>query len=47
MLTEICAAIKNWFEPYDGSGRHFGVFTIENGSMQPLDFLQNGQVSKR
>ena len=43
MLAEICATLKNWFEPHDGYGRHFGVFTIENGQLAPLDFLQNGQ----
>lgn len=42
MLTEICAALKNWFEPQDGSGRHFGTFVIENGALTPLD-LKNGQ----
>ena len=43
MLTEICSTLKNWFEPHDGSGRHFGTFVIENGQLAPLDFLQNGQ----
>ena len=43
MLTEICSALKNWFEPHDGSGRHFGTFQIKNGTLAPLDFLQNGQ----
>ncbi len=43
MLTEICQRIRNWFEPENGAGRHFGVFTIENGSLRPLDFLQTGQ----
>ena len=41
MLTELCQVTKNWFSsPED---RHFGKFTINGGSLAPLDFLQEGQ----
>ena len=41
MLTEICAEIRNYFEV--PNGKHFGTFTIGGGSIEPLDFLQDGQ----
>ena len=41
MLTEICAELRNYFEV--PNGRHFGTFTINGGSIAPLDFLQEGQ----
>ena len=39
MLTELCKELRNYFvkEVYRG------VFTIKNGSIVPLDFLQDGQ----
>ena len=39
MLTELCAELRNYFvrEVYRGN------FTIKDGSIAPLDFLQNGQ----
>ena len=41
MLTELCAELRNYFEV--PNGRHFGTFTISDGSIAPLDFLQEGQ----
>jgi hypothetical protein len=41
MLTELCAELRNYFEV--PNGRHFGKFTISGGSIEPLDFLQEGQ----
>ena len=41
MLTEICAELRNYFEV--PNGRHFGKFEISGGSIEPLDFLQEGQ----
>lgn len=40
MLTELCQELNNWFDYGD---RHYGTYTIENGAIEPLDFLQNGQ----
>ena len=39
MLTELCKELRNYFvkEVYRG------VFTIKNGSIAPLNFLQDGQ----
>lgn len=39
MLTELCAELRNYFvrEVYRGN------FTIKNGSIAPLNFLQDGQ----
>lgn len=39
MLTELCQEINNWFD----LERHFGSFTIENGQLSGVDFLQDGQ----
>lgn len=41
MLTELCAELRNYFEV--PNGRHFGTFVISGGSIEPLDFLQDGQ----
>lgn len=38
MLTELCGALRNWFE----IDRISGTYTVENGSIA-LPFLQNGQ----
>lgn len=38
MLTELCGALRNWFE----TDRINGVYTVENGSIA-LPFLQEGQ----
>lgn len=41
MLTQLCAELRNYFcKPSD---IHFGTFTIESGSIEPLSFLQNNQ----
>lgn len=40
MLTELCQELNNWFDYGD---RHYGTFTIENGIIEPLTFLQDGQ----
>ena len=39
MLTEICAEIRNYFP----TEKRYGNFTIKNGSISPVDFLQEGQ----
>lgn len=39
MLTEICAELRNYFE----TEKHYGVFTIEGGSITPHSFLKHGQ----
>lgn len=39
MLTELCKELKNWFE----TDIVFGVFTVENGSIDLSDFIQDGQ----
>ena len=41
MITEICAEIRNYFPV--SNGKHFGKFTIKDGNIAPLDFLQEGQ----
>lgn len=40
MLTELCQELNNWFDYGD---RHYGTYTIENGIIEPLDFVQDGQ----
>lgn len=40
-LTELCEEIKNFFIAQDGY--HFGKFTISDGEIEPLDFIQDGQ----
>lgn len=39
MLTEVCKSLNNWFE----KNKKFGTFKIENGTLAPCDFLQDGQ----
>ena len=39
MLTEICAEIRNYFV----REIHHGTFSISDGAIEPLDFLQEGQ----
>ena len=39
MLTELCKELKNWFE----TDKVFGDFTIENGTIDLSDFVQDGQ----
>lgn len=41
MLTEICEEIRNYFPVRDGV--HAGTFSVDGGSIAPLDFLHNGQ----
>ena len=41
-LTNLCAELRNYFEP-EKPERHFGTFTISDGSISPSDFLQDGQ----
>ena len=43
MLTEICAEIRNYFLAHREQDIHAGEYSIENGSMESLDFLRNGQ----
>lgn len=43
MLTELCAFLKNYFLRDGTNDLHSGTFTIENGSIEALDFLQPGQ----
>lgn len=42
MLFAICSYLKNFFIRGE-SDIHTGEFTIENGHIEPLDFLKNGQ----
>ena len=39
MLTEVCAELRNYFVV----SIHEGTFTINGGTIAPLDFLQEGQ----
>lgn len=41
MLTEMCNTCRNWFTPR--GGKHVGKFTIESGSISPLDFILDDQ----
>ena len=42
MLTEVCAEIRNYFlRRYDDI--HVGTFTVSDGEIEALPFLQNGQ----
>lgn len=46
MLTELCAELKNYFLPdYHNADKHIhlGTFTIEDGALQGLQFLKDGQ----
>lgn len=39
MLTALCQELRNWFE----REKHFGDFTISEGILENVDFLQDGQ----
>ena len=39
MLTELCKELKNWFE----TDKVFGDFTIEDGTIDLSEFVQDGQ----
>ena len=41
ILTEICAELRNWFVVPDGV--HIQTYNISGGSIELLDFLQDGQ----
>lgn len=41
MLTEICGALRNWFT--QDKDKHYGTFTVTDGTIAPLNFLQDGQ----
>lgn len=43
MLTELCAELRNYFLRNRESDIHAGTYTIADGSIGSLDFLQNGQ----
>lgn len=43
MLTELCAEMKNYFLCNREADIHVGDYVIENGALQDVDFLQNGQ----
>lgn len=38
-MTILCAELRNYFDPE----KHFGTFTISDGSISPSDFLLDGQ----
>ena len=46
-LTEYCAYCRNYFAPKskrkDGNYKHSGTFAISGGTIEPLDFLLEGQ----
>lgn len=43
MLTELCAELKNYFLRDATEDIHYNTYTIADGSMESLPFLQNGQ----
>jgi len=43
MLTDLCAEIRNYFIRDYHNDIHAGTFTISDGRIEPLDFLQNNQ----
>jgi len=43
MLTELCAELKNYFLRNREDDIHTGTFTISNGEIGSLPFLQEGQ----
>lgn len=43
MLTELCAELKNYFLRNREGDIHTGTFSIENGSIEELPFLNSGQ----
>lgn len=42
MIDSLCKYLNNYFI-HDRSAFHFGTFTIEDGSVVDVDFLQDGQ----
>lgn len=43
MLSELCAELKNYFLAHDTEDIHAGSYTIADGSIGELPFLQAGQ----
>ena len=43
MLTELCAELRNYFLRDYRKDIHSGTFSISDGSIEPLSFLQDGQ----
>lgn len=43
MLTELCAELRNYFLRDAAKDIHYNTYTIADGSMESLPFLQNGQ----
>ena len=43
MLTDFCAEIRNYFLRDYRADIHAGTFTVSDGHIEPLSFLQNGQ----
>lgn len=43
MLTELCHELKNYFLRNREGDKHAGTFTISEGVIEPLSFLQEGQ----
>lgn len=43
MLTELCAELRNYFLRDATKDIHYNTYTIADGSMESLPFLQNGQ----
>lgn len=41
MLYELCSECRNWFT--DDSDKHYGVFTISDGTILPSNFIAEGQ----
>lgn len=43
MLTELCAELRNYFLRDAAKDIHYNTYTIADGSMESLPFLQDGQ----
>lgn len=43
MLTELCAMLHNYFNIHDDADIYAGTYAIENGSIESLPFLKDGQ----
>lgn len=43
MLSQVCAEIRNYFLVNPRRDIHRGKFTVTDGSIEPLPFLQEGQ----
>lgn len=43
MLTELCAMLHNYFNIHDDEDIYVGTYAIENGSIESLPFLKEGQ----